>query len=118
MLYGVVHIVKKKHWVAVHIDLEHQNIYIYDSMRPQRSSKSDGVYPEITRIGEYLWNYIETDWYAKFVEDCPQQPDITSCGVYALKFVEHLIRGFDLKAIDESQILRYRREIAVQIYKK
>ncbi|KAI3958703.1 hypothetical protein MKW98_030368, partial [Papaver atlanticum] len=118
MLYGVVHIVKKTHWVAVHIDLEHQNIYIYDSMRPPRSSRSDGVYPEITHIGEYFWNYIETDWYAKFVEDCPQQPDITSCGVYSLKFVEHLIRGFDLKAIDESQILRYRREIAVQIYKK
>ncbi|KAI3977901.1 hypothetical protein MKX01_036741 [Papaver californicum] len=68
-----------------------------------------------------IWNFLEDYWYAgewkiKFIEDCPQQTDMYT--PFLTYFIKHLIRGIDLKLIDKEKILRYRREMVVQLFKK
>ncbi|KAI3946244.1 hypothetical protein MKW92_015390, partial [Papaver armeniacum] len=76
MVYGVVHLVDKQHWVAISIDIGEQIILIYDSIRPKRSVGNDGVHIEIRKIADYLEdNWYDGSWRVEFVEDCPQQPD-------------------------------------------
>lgn len=119
MVYGVVHLVDKYHWVAISINIGDQKILMYDSMRPKRNVSKDGVHEEIRRIANYLdKNWHEGEWRVEFVNDFPQQPDRHSCGVYALKFIEHLIGGTDYKLVDKNKIILYRQEMVVQFHRK
>ncbi|KAI3940097.1 hypothetical protein MKW92_017628, partial [Papaver armeniacum] len=76
MVYGVVHLVDKYHWVAISIDIGEKIILIYDSIRPKRNVSKDGAHEEIKRISEYLdGNWYDGDWRVEFVNDCPRQTD-------------------------------------------
>ncbi|MCL7030045.1 hypothetical protein MKW94_026687 [Papaver nudicaule] len=67
-------------------------------MRPQPNTSSDRVYKEIKVIRDYLEDKAgKGECEVEFDESGPQQDKKnTSCGVYALKFVEHIIRGIHL----------------------
>ena len=76
ILYGVVNIVEKYHWVAVCINLKQRKICIYDSKKPRHTGNTVKAYAEIQRIANYLKaNVIDGDWHIEFIEDCPQQPE-------------------------------------------
>ncbi|KAI3921128.1 hypothetical protein MKX01_036107 [Papaver californicum] len=74
------------------IKFKDEKIIIYDSIRPTKTTHSDGVDKEIIATCECLTARRKGGiWKAVFEEDLlpPQQEDGGSCGVYALSRVSH-----------------------------
>ncbi|KAI3847545.1 hypothetical protein MKW98_016142, partial [Papaver atlanticum] len=53
VVYGVV-CVKKNHWVVVTIQVKEKIITIYDSMKPDRTTRSARIHTEVGQIQRYL----------------------------------------------------------------
>ncbi|KAI3976097.1 hypothetical protein MKX01_016780 [Papaver californicum] len=79
--------------------------YFGDFMRDSRITEKD-----VQDVNDYIHEGLLT------VKLCLQF--VGSCGVYALKYVEYLIRGVPLSCIKKEYLHRYRCEIAVQLFKK
>ncbi|KAI3919451.1 hypothetical protein MKW98_030162 [Papaver atlanticum] len=118
IVYGVLN-VEKTHWVALTIQMTERRITIYDSKIPPRNGKSANIYEEIEILHKYLRGVTGSgEWHCIFYKDLPQQTDGSSCGVFAIKFIEHMIRDISFQKIEQSKTPRFRCEIALQLFKK
>ncbi|XP_026407326.1 sentrin-specific protease 1-like isoform X4 [Papaver somniferum] len=103
-VYGVLN-VKKTHWVALTIKMAERRITIYDSKIPPRTGKNTNIYEEIEILREYLRGVMGSgEWHCIFYsKNLPQQTDGSSCGVFAIKFIEHMIRDISFQKIEQSK---------------
>ncbi|MCL7044637.1 hypothetical protein MKW94_004645 [Papaver nudicaule] len=114
-VYGVLNL-NKNHWVALAIEIANKKITIYDSLRPASPCRSDNVPEEIQLLCAYLEKSTGGDWKCVYFEEIHRQTDGNSCGVFAIKFIEHMVRNVCLKQIDQNKIPRFRCEMAMQLF--
>ncbi|KAL6518016.1 hypothetical protein OROMI_033717 [Orobanche minor] len=125
------------HWGTLLLDLKRQTIWLYDSMAwkfdyHHVSNRRDvflpmtRIVPQILkRIGYYELHRVKKPRLAQWDLCFPspkkntyKQNDSTNCGLYALKYVEHLISRTSLpKSLKtERDLIMYRAHIARTIY--
>ncbi|KAL6578465.1 hypothetical protein OROMI_010793 [Orobanche minor] len=125
------------HWGTLLLDLKRQTIWLYDSMawkfdyhhicnRRDVFLPMTRIVPQILkRIGYYELHRVKKPRLAQWDLCFPspkknnyKQNDSTNCGLYALKYVEHLISRTSLPKClkTERDLLLYRAHIARTIY--
>ncbi|KAL6526211.1 hypothetical protein OROMI_029851 [Orobanche minor] len=125
------------HWGTLLLDLKRQTIWLYDSMawkfdyhhvcnRRDVFLPMTRIVPQILkRIGYYELHRVNKPRLAQWDLCFPspkknnyKQNDSTNCGLYALKYVEHLISRTSLPKClkTERDLLLYRAHIARTIY--
>ncbi|KAL6567801.1 hypothetical protein OROGR_001469 [Orobanche gracilis] len=125
------------HWGTLLLDLKRQTIWLYDSMAWKfdyhhvRNRKDvflpmTRIVPQILkRIGYYELHRVKKPQFAQWDLCFPspkkntfKQNDSTNCGLYALKYVEHLISRTSIpKSLKtERDLILYRAQIARTIY--
>ncbi|RZC49535.1 hypothetical protein C5167_017974 [Papaver somniferum] len=118
VVYGVV-CIENIHWVAVSIQVKEKTIIIYDSLRPNRNNRSSKIHPEVGQIRDYLEKaYNRGPWWCRYDLKTPKKNDTNSCGVFAFKFIEHMVRKIPVCEVEPAFATRYRCELAVQQFKK
>jgi Ulp1 family protease len=126
---------KLNHWILVEINMEKENIVVYDSL-PFNSV----VYKDIVEnLKSYIvaelkasWqnkNVVKEDtyqkfknvneWEVKYPSDIPNQDNDFDCGVFTFLFAKYLSKGWNFD-FTQSDIPQIRRQIALDIanYKK
>ncbi|KAL6548216.1 hypothetical protein OROGR_008637 [Orobanche gracilis] len=125
------------HWGTLLLDLKRQTIWLYDSMawkfdyhhvcnRRDVFLPMTRIVPQILkRIGYYELHRVKKTQFAQWDLCFPspkkntfKQNDSTNCGLYALKYVEHLISRTSIpKSLKtERDLILYRAHIARTIY--
>ncbi|KAL6532202.1 hypothetical protein OROGR_014172 [Orobanche gracilis] len=125
------------HWGTLLLDLKRQTIWLYDSMawkfdyhhvcnRRDVFLHMTRIVPQILkRIGYYELHRVKNPQFAQWDLCFPslkkntfKQNDSTNCGLYALKYVEHLISRTSIpKSLKtERDLILYRAQIARTIY--
>lgn len=126
--------VSSDHWFACLIDLRECFITIYDSNQKKWTPKIKRqrktffipllcILPQVLKFCGF-WN-CRTKLKPKFTQwtfTCPDddslyvQEDSTSCGLFALKFVEAIILGNITRALNTKYIAAYRTHLAKTIF--
>ncbi|KAL6555230.1 hypothetical protein OROGR_006488 [Orobanche gracilis] len=125
------------HWGTLLLDLKRQTIWLYDSMawkfdyhhvcnRRDVFLPMTRIVPQILkRIGYYELHRVKKPQFAQWDLCFPspkkntfKQNDSTNCGLYALKYIEHLISRTSIpKSVKtERDLILYRAQIARTIY--
>ncbi|KAI3923187.1 hypothetical protein MKW98_000874 [Papaver atlanticum] len=88
-------------------------------MKPDRTTRSARIHTEVGQIQHYLEKECKREtWTCIYDSKIPQQNDINSCGVFSIKFIEHMVRKIPVCQVNPAFATRYRCELTVHLFKK
>ncbi|XP_057808431.1 uncharacterized protein LOC131022905 [Salvia miltiorrhiza] len=121
--------VNRDHWVCYEIQIDKQQVTVYDSLSDTRVAKRvrkpfDQVLKNLAWICKefQVWDRRSTKsrlkrvWDLKIHQHPPQQGNTTNCGIMALKYFECLITNRTLKVLHEDHGSEFRRSYCAQLF--
>jgi hypothetical protein len=125
----------ENHYVLMVVDMEQKTLFVYDSLRSQKS-RIQKMYGDIAKkvliyISDMLmacdWQTIHLkenkairDWKISRLPEGPHQPNGYDCGVYVCKAAEFINQNISLDEINDGAIdyYRHRMTLDLMVHKK
>ena len=101
----------KAHWTLAAVDVETGKIEYFDSF--QKVSRPAHI---VEKTRRFLELYFKKDFEIVVRTDLPHQENGIDCGVYVVKFAQHVLQGIPLD-FDDSNMPSIRRELCSQLRK-
>ncbi|VFQ66108.1 unnamed protein product [Cuscuta campestris] len=116
------------HWILAVLDISKKCIGLYDSNSKGKTSRHTKPYlPCLQILLPKVMDKLEVYKERKMpemgddvlgivnVNDCPQQQDAVSCGIFVVKMAEHLIMGMEVDEMDVAGIESFRKKFATKV---
>ncbi|CAL8234857.1 unnamed protein product, partial [Arctogadus glacialis] len=114
VLFGVVH--EHHHWFLVVIYPSEKRTLLLDSLGETAAKLKKGQ--DVTRAFMRKKGINVSRWKCDTVPH-PHQPDSTSCGVFAIKFMEKILNGEELQfPVGRKDVAELRRQIATTLLRE
>ncbi|VFR03219.1 unnamed protein product [Cuscuta campestris] len=116
------------HWILAVLDISEKCIRLYDSNHKGKTICHTKPYlPCLQTLLPKVMDKVEVYKERKMpemgddvlgivnVNDCPQQQDAVSCGVFIVRMAEHLMMGMGVDEVDIAGIESFRKKIATEV---
>ncbi|TXG55764.1 hypothetical protein EZV62_017077 [Acer yangbiense] len=123
---------ESNHWILAEVDFIARKIIVYDSEKNFiRSGKKLNKFMEpLSTLLPLLLHAIEffskrpeihhredmTPWSVERCENVPQQ-EKSDCGVFVIKFAEHLIHGIDIDMVKAEKAQYFRQQLCLNLWR-
>ncbi|KAK0574579.1 hypothetical protein LWI29_025748 [Acer saccharum] len=123
---------ESKHWILAEVDFIARKIIVYDSEQNFIGSgkKFNKFMEPLSTLLPLLLHAIEffskrpeihhredmTPWLVERCENVPQQ-EKSDCGVFVIKFAEHLIHGIDIDMVKAEKAQYFRQQLCLNLWR-
>ena len=112
------------HWILVWIDHERKKITVYDSLQNKKNPESykKSIEDSIKGLDFLVYRGDPQKWEDRYmknidiVQNIPQQPDRSQCGVYVLAYLEYILFKDITRFPEKFNYIYYRRKILKDLF--